>query len=287
MTNLIETSQWEEGIFQIETNTPVLGGRPALNNGAPVDGHANAQALQLANRTTFLRNSKVSSDVLASDVGSELVGYKVPFNGSVKRSLGSRLGDTVSVKDFGAKGDYVTDDLPAIQAAIASGASVIEVPAGIYRCSDGFTIPSGVRFVGVGAPYLGFGTVDDKKYLRPGYHTQMPGSSFIFSGVGTQTASLPQRTDEFSTVRYCVRTLDTKVGSSRRALQGIAIIQDMVCFNEAGASNRPGADQRADYEVGLLIDDTARRIARARVSDEGREGVAAFLEKRPAVFSGR
>jgi len=29
-----------------------------------------------------------------------------------------------------------------------------------------------------------------------------------------------------------------------------------------------------------LMDDTARRIARARASDEGREGVAAFLEKR-------
>lgn len=31
-----------------------------------------------------------------------------------------------------------------------------------------------------------------------------------------------------------------------------------------------------------LMDDTARRIARVRVSDEGKEGIAAFLEKRPA-----
>tara|TARA_Y100000294_G_scaffold99506_1_gene92494 strand:- start:78 stop:869 length:792 start_codon:yes stop_codon:yes gene_type:complete len=40
----------------------------------------------------------------------------------------------------------------------------------------------------------------------------------------------------------------------------------------AGVANRPTDDR--------LIADTAARIARIRVSDEGREGVAAFLEKR-------
>ena len=34
-----------------------------------------------------------------------------------------------------------------------------------------------------------------------------------------------------------------------------------------------------------LMDETAKRIARARVSDEGREGVAAFLEKRKASWT--
>ena len=40
----------------------------------------------------------------------------------------------------------------------------------------------------------------------------------------------------------------------------------------AGVANRPVDDR--------LIAGTAARIARIRVSDEGREGVAAFLEKR-------
>ena len=35
---------------------------------------------------------------------------------------------------------------------------------------------------------------------------------------------------------------------------------------------------------GGLMEDTARRIARARVSVEGQEGVRAFLEKRKPVF---
>jgi len=33
-----------------------------------------------------------------------------------------------------------------------------------------------------------------------------------------------------------------------------------------------------------LLDDTAQRIARVRASDEGKEGVRAFLEKRKAKW---
>lgn len=50
---------------------------------------------------------------------------------------------TVSVKDFGAKGDGVTDDAPAIQAAVdslpTSGGTVF-VPAGDYRLGDSIVI---------------------------------------------------------------------------------------------------------------------------------------------------
>ena len=47
----------------------------------------------------------------------------------------------------------------------------------------------------------------------------------------------------------------------------------------AAVDNRP-------IEAGV-IDDTARRIAQQRVCDEGREGVAAFLEKRAAAWIGQ
>lgn len=57
MTNLIETPVYEAGIFQLETTTPVIGGQPAIVSGSPVAGHSNAQALQLANRTAYLKNS--------------------------------------------------------------------------------------------------------------------------------------------------------------------------------------------------------------------------------------
>ena len=60
-------------------------------------------------------------------------------------------------------------------------------------------------------------------------------------------------------------------------------------LTESLAGNAPGAMGDAKRLVhddahhrldGGLMEDTARRIARARVSPEGQEGVRAFLEKR-------
>lgn len=57
--------------------------------------------------------------------------------GAVERSVTAKLGESVSVKDFGAVGDGVTDDTAAIQAAvnacITSKASCY-LPAGTYKC---------------------------------------------------------------------------------------------------------------------------------------------------------
>ncbi|OJB37499.1 hypothetical protein BGV57_23205 [Burkholderia ubonensis] len=46
MSNLIEVDRWENGIYQLETSDPVIGGP---------DGIDNLQAKQLANRTQFLK----------------------------------------------------------------------------------------------------------------------------------------------------------------------------------------------------------------------------------------
>lgn len=48
MANLTEASQWEAGIYQLETSDPVEGGP---------DGIDNVQARQLGNRTRFLKDS--------------------------------------------------------------------------------------------------------------------------------------------------------------------------------------------------------------------------------------
>ncbi|CAE6810705.1 hypothetical protein R69658_05388 [Paraburkholderia aspalathi] len=46
MANLVETAQWEEGVYQLETSDPVVGGP---------DGIDNRQARQLGNRTLYLK----------------------------------------------------------------------------------------------------------------------------------------------------------------------------------------------------------------------------------------
>lgn len=68
-----------------------------------------------------------ASDVIYSPPGS-----------SSTRTAQSRFADTVSVKDFGAVGNGVTDDTAAIQAAISSLTSggTVYFPAGIYIVSS-------------------------------------------------------------------------------------------------------------------------------------------------------
>lgn len=63
------------------------------------------------------------------------VSYTPPFSSSVTTTVGGKLAQYVSVKDFGATGDGVTDDIAAFTAALAASDSVY-VPDGIYVVSS-------------------------------------------------------------------------------------------------------------------------------------------------------
>ena len=57
--------------------------------------------------------------------------------------------DLVDVRDYGAKGDGLTNDLAAFQAAdLAAGGRTVLVSAGTYRIAGNLTLSSPVRFVG-------------------------------------------------------------------------------------------------------------------------------------------
>jgi len=70
------------------------------------------------------------------ETSSNLVSYTPAGSGAVQTSVQSKLRETVSVKDFGAVGDGVTDDTAAIQAAIDSGNPEIFFPQGTYNVSS-------------------------------------------------------------------------------------------------------------------------------------------------------
>jgi len=85
-------------------------------------------------------------DNLDGDSGN--INYNQGGTGAQTRTVEGKLQDVVSVKDFGAIGDGVTDDTAAIQAAInaalnASTNSAIEIPAGIYVISNTLTMNTG------------------------------------------------------------------------------------------------------------------------------------------------
>jgi hypothetical protein len=69
--------------------------------------------------------------------------------GAVTRTVQSKLRDTVSVMDFGAVGDGVTDDTAAINAALAASDDVF-VPAGTYKITSTISIPQRKSLRGVG-----------------------------------------------------------------------------------------------------------------------------------------
>ena len=73
----------------------------------------------------------------ASGQGAALVEYLAPFTGAVGRTVQSKGADVIHVKDFGAVGNFVTDDTAAIAAAIAAA------PAGsIVQFGTGHLISS-------------------------------------------------------------------------------------------------------------------------------------------------
>ena len=79
-------------------------------------------------------------DNFTQEIGnSNNITYNEGSTGAVDRTVQNKLQESVSVKDFGAVGDGVTDDTAAIQAvhdvAIATGGSVY-FPAGTYLCDQ-------------------------------------------------------------------------------------------------------------------------------------------------------
>lgn len=75
----------------------------------------------------------------AGAVDASQVSYNPPFTGGVATNVEAKLSEYVSVIDFGAVGDGVTDDTIAIQTALDSGLDII-FPEGDYLITDTVTM---------------------------------------------------------------------------------------------------------------------------------------------------
>ena len=92
---------------------------------------------------------------------SMYVGFQSQYSGSLLRNVSDKLQEYVSVKDFGAKGDGVTDDTAAFNQAVNSGAMAIHIPATTksYRLTSTLNLTSSITFIGDGVdPYTSSGS---------------------------------------------------------------------------------------------------------------------------------
>jgi len=138
-------NQIEGGTYSfVETSSTVVTFVTGLHVGALVK-FVSAETLSTgvtdASLVAFTGFKSQSGSVqdLADDDGSDWIGYEPAGAGAVAMSVQDKLRETVSVKDFGAVGDGVTDDTAAFNLAIAavpSEGGTILIPSGTYKVTN-------------------------------------------------------------------------------------------------------------------------------------------------------
>lgn len=113
------------------STTPSLNSPAGTEPPSTVDDYLRTQA-------AFIRqvDDKATGTVKAADLaatgGSALVGFQQAGAGAVATTVQTKLRESVSVKDFGAVGDGVTDDTAEIlSAAVNSGKKFLIIPYGV------------------------------------------------------------------------------------------------------------------------------------------------------------
>ena len=109
----------------------------------PADGGGLVLPLRAA-RANRVLGFDSTGDVTVFDRGAGLLG--VPFPGGVPRSVEDKLAERLTARDFGATGDGVTDDGPALAAAMAAAAAsgrMLEIGEGSFRTTQPLLLGGG------------------------------------------------------------------------------------------------------------------------------------------------
>jgi hypothetical protein len=123
--------------------------------------------------------------------GAESVSFQQSGTGSVPRTVDAKLKEFVSVKDFGAVGDGVTDDTAAIQAAV-DAADTIYIPNGQYLISSTITVGSLKKIYGDGrSPQHPYSVSPSVANFAPGFRTEiLTGAFAAFDCRGSNTTTI-------------------------------------------------------------------------------------------------
>lgn len=136
------TVYWDDARTQVATQ-PIR-----TINGYPVNGTTRSNVYVAGEYSATIKNENgttLFTSTSANLFSSSNVSFIQSGTGAVNRTAQDKLRETVSVKDFGAVGDGVTNDTAAIQAALTyanslSSGTAVFVPKGTYICSSQLTI---------------------------------------------------------------------------------------------------------------------------------------------------
>lgn len=108
----------------------------------------------------------MSLNELSGTTDAANVTYQPAGSGAVATLVSTKLQETVSVKDFGAVGDGVTDDTNAIQNALDNGGLIL-FPSGTYKITSRLSVDvkqTAIR--GLGNVVINASTVTDPEAIR-------------------------------------------------------------------------------------------------------------------------
>ena len=130
------TNVYIDGVYQSKDNYSTSGSTLTFSTAPPLNS-----AIEVVTQESSIIGGASSQQITYTQGGA----------GAVTRTVQSRLRDFVSVKDFGAVGDGVTDDTAAIQAAIDSHRGKIFLPTGTYKISSTIILKNETILIGEGA----------------------------------------------------------------------------------------------------------------------------------------
>jgi len=152
----------------------------------------------------------VTASLAVGSTSSDLVSYLPAGTGAVATTVQTKLRESVSVKDFGAKGDGVTDDTAAIQLALnAANNKTLLFNEGTYLVSKSSSdyileVPSSISIVGTeGQVTIKLKTATGTAYMlgraTASSHFSMEGiilngNSTVLTGINCNGVHLPEAT---------------------------------------------------------------------------------------------
>ena len=147
---------WDEALTQPAAQPIRTSGGYPVRSGTP------SRFWTAQTSYSVLVKNKRSQQVFYAPVEGVTSSNQISFlqsgTGAVLRTMQDKARESVSVKDFGAVGDGVTDDTAAFNAAIdkigANGGGELKVPAGVYKITSKiYRTVSNITIIGDGMPW--------------------------------------------------------------------------------------------------------------------------------------